>query len=100
MIEHTRKQKDLAVKFKALAHPARVKLVQDLLKKELCVGEIQKSLSISQPNVSQHLRILKNAGVVTGRRDKNRICYSIEDERIKQAFELLLEGRQNNGKHS
>ena len=93
MTEYTKKQKELSVKFKALAHPARVKLFQDLLKKECCVGEIQECLSISQPNVSQHLRILKEAGVVTGRRDKNRICYSIEDEKIKQAFEILLEGR-------
>ena len=93
MTDYTQKQKELSVKFKALAHPARVKLIQDLLKKECCVGEIQECLSISQPNVSQHLRILKKAGVVTGRRDKNRICYSIEDEKIKQAFELLLEGR-------
>ena len=93
MTDYTLKQKELSTKFKALAHPARVKLLQDLLKKECCVGEIQECLSISQPNVSQHLRILKEAGVVTGRRDKNRICYSIEDEKIKKAFELLLEGR-------
>lgn len=93
MTDYTKKQKELSVKFKALAHPARVKLLQDLLKKECCVGEIQECLSISQPNVSQHLRILKEAGVVAGRRDKNRICYSIEDKKIKQAFELLLEGR-------
>ncbi len=93
MTEYTKEQKELSTKFKALAHPARIKLLQDLLKKECCVGEIQECLSISQPNVSQHLRILKEAGVVTGRRDKNRICYSIEDEKIKQAFEILLEGR-------
>jgi ArsR family transcriptional regulator len=94
MTDYTNKQKVLSAKFKALAHPARVKLLQDLLKKECCVSEIQECLSISQPNVSQHLRILKEAGVVTGRRDKNKICYSIEDEKIKQAFELLLEGRE------
>lgn len=93
MTEYTQEQKDLSIKFKALAHPARVKLIQDLIDKECCVGEIQECLDISQPNVSQHLRILKEAGVVTGRRDKNRICYSIEDEKIKKAFEILLEGR-------
>jgi len=93
MSEYTKEHKELSTKFKALAHPARIKLLQDLLKKECCVGEIQECLSISQPNVSQHLRILKEAGVVTGRRDKNRICYSIEDEKIKQAIEILLEGR-------
>ena len=94
MTEYTKKQEELSKKFKSLAHPARVKLIQDLLKKECCVGEIQECLSISQPNVSQHLRILKEAGVVTGRRDKNRICYSIEDEKIKKAFKILLEGRE------
>ena len=93
MTDYTRKQRELSAKFKAMAHPARVKLLQDLLTRECCVGEIQECLSISQPNVSQHLRILKEAGVVAGRREKNRICYSIEDEKIKKAFEVLLEGR-------
>jgi len=93
MVDFTKDQRELSSKFKALAHPARVKLVQDLLQKECCVGEIQECLSISQPNVSQHLRILKEAGVVTGRRDKNRICYSVENKKIRKAFEILLEGR-------
>jgi DNA-binding transcriptional ArsR family regulator len=100
MTGYTQKQNELAAKFKALAHPARIKLLQDLLEKECCVGEIQECLSISQPNVSQHLRILKKARVVAGRRDKNRICYSIDDEKIKQAFQLLLKGDKNYEKHS
>ncbi len=64
MIDYTEKQKELSAKFKALAHPARVKLLQDLLKKECCVGEIQECLSISQPNVNESpaARIRKTAG--------------------------------------
>ena len=79
-----------------MAHPARIKLIEDLMKGECCVGKIQKSLSLSQPNVSQHLKILKESGIVTGRRDKNRICYSISDRTIKKAITLFLTGGYGN----
>jgi ArsR family transcriptional regulator len=82
-------ERELAIKFKALAHPARVKLVKDLMKKDCCVGEIQKCLSISQPNVSQHLKVLKRAGIIEGRREKTKICYRIADEAIKKAITIL-----------
>jgi ArsR family transcriptional regulator len=83
-------EKELAVKFRALAHPARVKLVKDLMEKDCCVGEIQKCLSISQPNVSQHLKVLKQAGIIEGKREKTRICYRIADEAMKKAITLLI----------
>ena len=83
-------EKDLAVKFQALAHPARVKLVKDLMEKDCCVGEMQKCLSISQPNVSQHLKVLKQAGIIEGRREKTRICYRIADEAMKKALTILI----------
>lgn len=68
--------------FKALAHPSRLKLMENLMKRECCVGEIQKCLALSQPNVSQHLSVLKEAGLIVGRRERNKICYTISDDRI------------------
>lgn len=79
----------LAKKFRVLGHPVRIKLLEDLMKKECCVGEIQKGLSVSQPNASQHLKILKEAGIIEARREKNKICYRIADEAVVQAFKIF-----------
>lgn len=86
----------LSNKFRALSHPARVKLVEDLMEKECCVGEMQRCLSISQPNVSQHLKVLKDAGIIQGRREKTRICYSIADDNVQKALVLFLKGDGSN----
>lgn len=93
---YAKEHEELSCKFRALSHPARVKLVEDLMEKECCVGEVQKCLSLSQPNVSQHLKVLKDAGIVRGRRDKTRICYSIADDNVRRAFLLLLKGDGSN----
>jgi DNA-binding transcriptional ArsR family regulator len=84
--------KEISRKFRALAHPARLKLVESLLSQECCVGEIQKCLALSQPNVSQHLHVLKEAGIIIGKRDKNKICYRILDTRIKKILETFVRG--------
>ena len=81
--------KNLAKKFRVLGHPVRIKLLEGLMKKECCVGDIQKGLSVSQPNASQHLKILKEAGIIEARREKNKICYRIVDNAVVQAFKIL-----------
>ena len=85
-----RNYSEIARKFKALGHPMRLRLVQELIKGECCVGEAQKSLSISQPNVSQHLKVLKEAGIIKSRREKNRICYRTSDEPVKKIFKIIF----------
>lgn len=79
----------LAKKFRVLGHPMRIKLLEGLMKKECCVGEIQKGLSVSQPNTSQHLKILKEAGIIEARRERNKICYRIADKTVVQTLRLL-----------
>lgn len=79
----------LARKFKVLGHPMRIKLLEGLMKKECCVGDIQKGLSVSQPNASQHLKVLKEAGIIEARRERNKICYRIADEAVVQTFKLF-----------
>ncbi|MGD9345900.1 MAG: metalloregulator ArsR/SmtB family transcription factor [Candidatus Aminicenantes bacterium] len=94
--KYAKQHEELAKKFGALSHPARVKLVQDLMNEEYCVGEIQRSLSISQPNVSQHLKILKDAGVIRGRREKTKICYTLADDNVRKSLLLFLKGEGSN----
>lgn len=82
--------RELAFKFKALGHPARLNLIENLVTKECCVGELQKCLSLSQPNVSQHLNVLKKAGIIEGTRKKTKICYRIADDLTKKALQIFL----------
>lgn len=78
--------------FKALAHPVRIRLLHHLMENECCVSEAKSCLGISQPNVSQHLKILREAGLISGIRRKTRICYRIADGRMHDILKSLLEG--------
>ena len=80
---------EITEKFKALAHPARLKIMANLMDRECCVGDVQKCLSLSQPNVSQHLGVLKEADIIVGRREKNKICYRISDNRVKNILKIF-----------
>lgn len=67
--------------FKALSSPTRLKIVFGLIEKHECnVNKMAECLGISQPNVSQHLTILKNAGIIEGYRKGNQICYKVINE--------------------
>ena len=68
--------------FKALADPTRRQILQDLKSGELSAGEIVGRFKISAPSISRHLNVLKGAGLVTERRDANRILYSLVEERL------------------
>lgn len=64
---------------KALAHPARVRIVAFLLSRPGCIGgDIVDEVGLSQSTVSEHLRILKEAGLVVGTIEHPRICYSLD----------------------
>ena len=79
---------------KALAHPARVAILRILLKKESCYcGDIVEELPLSQSTVSQHLKELKNAGLITGTVDGPRSCYCINwkaFEKFNTEFSFLF----------
>ena len=85
---------EIADKFKALANPVRLRLIVSLKDEECCVGDIQKCLSISQSNVSQHLRVLKEAGLIERRRDKNKVCYRLTDDSVFQLLRNYLKGEK------
>ncbi len=73
--------KDLARTFKALADETRLRILNLLLRGELCVCDIQLVLGASQPNVSRHLTYLKHAGLVLDRREGTRIYYRLAEAR-------------------
>ena len=82
----------IARKLKCLAHPGRLRLLAELADRDCCVGEMQKCVSLSQPHVSQSLKLLKDAGIVDGRRVQRRVCYSIVDQAVLKALKILLQG--------
>ena len=73
---------DTAGVFRALADPTRRQILQDLGPGELAAGDIASRFRISGPSISRHLSILKAAGLVTERRDGNRILYSLVEDRL------------------
>ena len=74
---------------KALAHPARLRIVAGLLKNECNVAQIQKALGLPQSTISQHLRTLKNGGIIKGRREGTKTCYRVIDTRVRRFMETI-----------
>lgn len=68
--------------FEALAHPTRRQILQDLKDGERAAGEIASRFQVSGPTISRHLGVLRGAGLVTERRDANRILYSLVGDRL------------------
>lgn len=88
-------QNELAVAAKAFAHPARVAIIQHLLKCETCInGELVDELGLAQPTISQHLRELKEIGIIKGTIEGSRINYCIDAgvwAKIKGQFNELFD---------
>jgi ArsR family transcriptional regulator len=74
--------------YKALAHPIRIKIVRTLRDGPLCVCTLNENVEFSQSNLSQHLKILKDAGVLKSDKDGIRILYSIKDDEIKTLLDI------------
>jgi len=82
----TSKENKLAKYAKALAHPARISILKLLAKKQTCIcGDIVDELPLSQSTVSQHLKELKEAGLIKGDIDGATVCYCIDEKEWKAA---------------
>ncbi len=93
--EHfTDSQNQIAIIAKALGHPARIAIIEYLLKVDSCIcGDIVNELPLAQPTVSQHLKELKNAGIIKGNIEGNAICYCIDENTliiIKDYFSKMI----------
>ena len=81
---------DVAALAKALAHPARIQIIRLLLEKQACIGcDIVDEVGLAQSTVSEHLRILKAAGVIAGEVEHPRVCYSLNPDCLIPLARLL-----------
>ena len=100
------KQSDirLAELAKALSHPARIAILRQLAKSDECIcGEIVEVLPLAQATVSQHLKALKDVGLIDGTIDGPRSCYCVNHEMLKKAETMLgnfIGGLRANGNGS
>lgn len=98
----TQKQNELSIMVKALGHPARIAIIEHLLKVNSCIcGDIVGALPLAQPTISQHLKELKNAGLVKGDVEGTSVCYCIDEEgfeKVKSFFDgvhNILQDKRN-----
>jgi DNA-binding transcriptional ArsR family regulator len=89
--EHfTDRHNEIATLAKALGHPARVAIIDYLLKVDACIcGDIVNELPLAQPTISQHLKELKNAGIIKGEIEGNSICYCIDEKNWNKFHKIL-----------
>ncbi len=81
---------ELAALGKALGHPARVKILRRLLRENGCdCGDLVEELPLAQSTVSQHLKVLKDAGLIRGEVDGPRVCYCIEPHTLRRLRALV-----------
>jgi DNA-binding transcriptional ArsR family regulator len=89
----TSEENELAIVLKALGHPARIAIMNYLTKMNECIcGDLVNELPLAQPTISQHLKELKNAGLIQGTIEGTSICYCINPdgfEKVKSFFDVL-----------
>jgi ArsR family transcriptional regulator len=89
-VEGPEADEELAQLAKALGHPARVQIMRLLVRRDACVcGDIVDELPLAQSTVSQHLKVLKEAGLVTGEIDGPRVCYCVEPRTLRRLKSLV-----------
>ncbi len=89
-VEGREADEELAMLAKALGHPARVQILRLLVRREACIcGDIVDELPLAQSTVSQHLKVLKEAGLIRGEIDGPRVCYCIEPRAVRRLKSLV-----------
>jgi len=86
----------LASILKALAHPIRLKiclLLYQAQNQKVCVSNIVELINTPQPNISQHLFVLKSAGILSCRRQKNWVCYQLNEGIAKKIIDVILQDK-------
>ena len=88
------RQNRLAQMMKALGHPARIAIIQHLVKSQACIcGDLVNELGLAQATISQHLKELKNVGLIQGNIEGTSVCYCIDPkawQQFKQAFDAFF----------
>ena len=88
----TEEQNNLATSLKALAHPARIAILQYIIKQNACIcNDLVEELGLAQATISQHLKELKNIGIIKGSIEGTSVCYCI-DENVWKKIKYELNG--------
>lgn len=88
----TEQQNQIASITKAIAHPARVAILQYLYKTNTCIcGDLVNEIGLAQPTISQHLKALKNAGLIKGNIEGTSVCYCIDKNNWRTMKSVLNE---------
>lgn len=88
----TKDQNEIALIAKAIGHPARIAILQYLIEKNACVcGDIVDEIGLAQATVSQHLKELKQAGLIKGDIDGRSVCYCIDSAKWEIVKDLLFQ---------
>jgi len=83
---------DIAARsLKAMSHPLRLKILCTLGDREVCVQGIVENVGTSQSNISQHLAILRDKGILSSRKDANKVFYRVGDERTLRLIGMMQE---------
>jgi DNA-binding transcriptional ArsR family regulator len=89
-VEGTEADEELALLCKAVGHPARVQILRLLVRRDSCIcGDIVDELPLAQSTVSQHLKVLKDAGLIRGDIDGPRVCYCVEPHVLRRLKALV-----------
>jgi ArsR family transcriptional regulator len=90
----TEEQNEIATIAKVLGHPARIAILDFIIKLETCVcGDLVRDIGLAQPTISQHLKELKKVGIIKGRIEGTSVCYCIDEEKwgsIRNKFNKFL----------
>jgi DNA-binding transcriptional ArsR family regulator len=90
----TEEQNTIAAIAKVLGHPARIAIIDYLVKLDFCIcGDLVKEIGLAQPTISQHLKELKKVGLIKGKIEGTSVCYCIDEEKwhlIKLMFNKFL----------
>jgi DNA-binding transcriptional ArsR family regulator len=81
--------KMVAEQFRVLAEPVRLQILQCVGNEEKAVGEIVEQIKASQPNVSKHLKLMQEAGILIRRQEKNSAFYRVADPSIFEMCDMV-----------
>lgn len=88
----TDQQNKIATVAKAFAHPARVAIIQYLFKLNGCIcGDLVEEIGLAQPTISQHLKELKNLGIIKGTIEGTSVCYCVNEEMLAEIKLLFMD---------
>lgn len=89
LIERTEDIEQASRSLKAMSHPLRLKILCVLGQREISVQDIVKYVGTSQSNISQHLAILRDKGILASRKDANRVYYRVGDDRTLKLIDMM-----------